>query len=444
MSVHPPAPQRCETTPIILANRRMRALWPWSVPGCPFPFQAPAGADAPVVTLVRALEANPGFGRPVLVIAPDMLQAALAALSRSDCLMPSIMTVPAGTQGGVAAALTALETASEARKTPLTFLPAAFNTRGPLDGFLDHVSNRMVPVAVSGFAVMAARRGTGPTGATALIAGASKPGTSFLQTSRCLPLDGGPQDAGDTIEAAADQGALWTPSGPVVVIAGRVLDMIHDVDPMLLQACRNALHRAERRGNVVHPEQNFLSLIQDQSFGHILAGNARSILIDPGGENVTAVRSWADVPRDAPQRRNQPARPVHGAGMPDCTFISGPGGLLAMAAGHENEVARHFGATPALQDPPAARDRRAEPRHRPWGSEEIVEMRVGLAILRLTVQPGGMLEPECHVHRTESWVVAGGRARAMLGTEPRDLAAGDHVAIPRGMVHALENAGQNR
>ena len=88
MSVQPPAPQRCETTPIILANRRMRALWPWSVPGCPFPFQAPAGGDAPVVTLIRALEANPGFGRPVLVIAPDMLQSALGALNRSDCQLP--------------------------------------------------------------------------------------------------------------------------------------------------------------------------------------------------------------------------------------------------------------------------------------------------------------------------------------------------------------------
>ena len=64
-----------------------------------------------------------------------------------------------------------------------------------------------------------------------------------------------------------------------------------------------------------------------------------------------------------------------------------------------------------------------------------------LAILRLTVQPGGALEPECHVHRAESWVVAGGRARVMLGTEPRDLTAGDHVAIPRGTVHALENTG---
>ena len=217
--------------------------------------------------------------------------------------------------------------------------------------------------------------------------------------------------------------------------------MIHDVDPMLLQACRNALHRAERRGNVVHPEQNFLSLVQDQSVGHILAGNARSILIDPSGETVTAIRSWADVPLDAPQRQNQPALPIHGVGMPDCTFISGPGGLLAMAAGHENEVAHHFGPAPAGQDAPAERGRRTEPRQRPWGSEEIVEMRVGLAILRLTVQPGGALEPECHVHRAESWVVAGGRARAMLGTEPRDLAAGDHVAIPRGTVHALENTG---
>lgn len=440
-----PVPQDHDTIPVILASRRMKALWPWSVPGCPYPLQSAGTSEAPVTTLIRALDASPGFLPPILVIAPDMLQSALGALSGSDCPMPSIMTVPAGTQGGVAATLIALETASEAREAPLTFLPAAFRTLDPLNDFLDHVTGAMVPAAASGFAVVAARRGIDLSGGTALIAGSSEAGTGFRQTTRCLSLETGGEPGepgdGDIIEAASDQGALWSASGPVVVRADRVLEMVRDVDPMLVQACENALHRAERRGNIVHPEQNFLSLVRDQSVGRILAGNVRSILIDPVGETVTPIRSWADVPPDAPARLQKPARAVHSAGMPECTFISGPGGLLALAAGHEGHVACHFGTASSVSDVPAGTQQAIRPRQRPWGSEEVVDMRLGLAILRLTVTPGAALEPECHVHRSESWVIAGGRGRALIGGEPRELIAGDHVVIPRGIVHALENTG---
>lgn len=445
MTLQPAASQTHATTPVVLANRSMKALWPWSVPGCPYPFQSAGGSDAPVVALLRGLDANPGFARPILVIAPDMLQSALGALGRGDCPMPTIMTVPAGAQGGIAAALAALETACEARRTPLAFLPAAFGTSAPLGEYLHHVVATMTPAALSGFAVMAARRGIDPLGGTALIAGTAKPGTGLLETARCLAVEArgepGSADISDTTEAANDQGAVWTPTGPVVVIAGRVLDMIHEVDPMLLQACRNALQRAERRGNVIHPEQNFLSLVRDQLVGRVLANNARSILIDPGGGAVTPVRSWADVPADAPVRLQQPARPVHGAGMPDCALISGPGGLLALVPGHEDEVARYFGRAAPVHEVAPAQERKPEARQRAWGSQEVVDMRVGVAVLRLTVQPGGMVEPECHVHRSESWVIAGGKARVTLGAETRDALAGDHIAIPRGTVHALENSG---
>ena len=78
---------------------------------------------------------------------------------------------------------------------------------------------------------------------------------------------------------------------------------------------------------------------------------------------------------------------------------------------------------------------------KPWGSYEILAQGPGYQVKRLTVDPGGCLSLQSHLHRSENWVVASGVARVTLAGHRRIIKEKQHVHIARGAVHRLENPG---
>ncbi|MEM9780145.1 MAG: mannose-1-phosphate guanylyltransferase/mannose-6-phosphate isomerase [Pseudomonadota bacterium] len=80
--------------------------------------------------------------------------------------------------------------------------------------------------------------------------------------------------------------------------------------------------------------------------------------------------------------------------------------------------------------------------HRPWGSYESLARGERFQVKRITVNPGGILSLQSHMHRAEHWVVVSGFAEVTLNEEVHRLAENESIYIPLGAKHRMANPGK--
>jgi mannose-1-phosphate guanylyltransferase / mannose-6-phosphate isomerase len=76
---------------------------------------------------------------------------------------------------------------------------------------------------------------------------------------------------------------------------------------------------------------------------------------------------------------------------------------------------------------------------RPWGHYEILKEGEGFKVKSIVVEPGQRLSLQRHKHREENWIVVQGIARVTVNNNVVDYKPGEHVKIPKGSIHRLEN-----
>ena len=76
---------------------------------------------------------------------------------------------------------------------------------------------------------------------------------------------------------------------------------------------------------------------------------------------------------------------------------------------------------------------------RPWGTFFILDEGAGFKVKRIAVNPGGRLSLQSHKHRGEHWTVVIGVATVTVGDKVQDLSSSQHIDIPKGDKHRLEN-----
>ena len=76
---------------------------------------------------------------------------------------------------------------------------------------------------------------------------------------------------------------------------------------------------------------------------------------------------------------------------------------------------------------------------RPWGTFHILDEGAGFKVKRIAVTPGGRLSLQSHKHRGEHWTVVTGVATVTVGDKVQDLSRSQHIDIPKGDKHRLEN-----
>ena len=76
---------------------------------------------------------------------------------------------------------------------------------------------------------------------------------------------------------------------------------------------------------------------------------------------------------------------------------------------------------------------------RPWGTFYILDEGAGFKVKRIAVNPGGRLSLQSHKHRGEHWTVVIGIATVTVGDKVQDLSRSQHIDIPKGDKHRLEN-----
>jgi mannose-1-phosphate guanylyltransferase/mannose-6-phosphate isomerase len=78
---------------------------------------------------------------------------------------------------------------------------------------------------------------------------------------------------------------------------------------------------------------------------------------------------------------------------------------------------------------------------RPWGDYNDIDEDDRFRVKRIIVKPGGILSLQRHKHRSEHWVVVKGSAIVTRGEEVSELHENQSTYIPKGVVHRLENKG---
>ena len=79
---------------------------------------------------------------------------------------------------------------------------------------------------------------------------------------------------------------------------------------------------------------------------------------------------------------------------------------------------------------------------RPWGKFDSIGKGDRYQVKRITVNPGAKLSVQMHHHRAEHWIVVSGTAKVTNGNRTFILTENESTFIPLGVVHALENTGQ--
>ena len=81
--------------------------------------------------------------------------------------------------------------------------------------------------------------------------------------------------------------------------------------------------------------------------------------------------------------------------------------------------------------------------YRPWGWYINIEGddHSGFKVKRIGVYPGKRLSLQSHDHRSEHWVMVRGTAKVQVGKDFHILKKNQHVYIPIGVLHRMENVG---
>jgi mannose-1-phosphate guanylyltransferase/mannose-6-phosphate isomerase len=79
---------------------------------------------------------------------------------------------------------------------------------------------------------------------------------------------------------------------------------------------------------------------------------------------------------------------------------------------------------------------------RPWGWYESLVIEERFQVKRICVSPGASLSLQSHHHRAEHWIVVYGTASVTVGDKVLLVTENQHVYIPLGAKHRMENPGK--
>ena len=80
--------------------------------------------------------------------------------------------------------------------------------------------------------------------------------------------------------------------------------------------------------------------------------------------------------------------------------------------------------------------------YRPWGKYTNLFKNKEFLIKELYVKPKGILSLQKHHYRAEHWLVTQGSAKIKLNKHIITKKPGEHIFIPLGAIHRVQNSGK--
>ena len=126
-------------------------------------------------------------------------------------------------------------------------------------------------------------------------------------------------------------------------------------------------------------------------------------------------------------------------GLQDAVVVVTEDAVLAMRRDQSQDVKKVVERLKAAGRPEAIAHKRC---YRPWGFYESLIQGDQFQVKRIVVSPGRQLSLQSHFHRAEHWIVVNGTARVTRDGETLIVRENEHVYLPLGCVHRLENPGR--
>lgn len=436
--------------PTILCGGSGSRLWPASRDSYPKQFLALTGPDSLFQdTLARV--SGDGYGKPIIVTGADY-RFLVAEQARARGQAVDIVLEPAR-RDSCAAIAAAAELAVKRDPDAIMLVLAADHAMTDPASFRDHVA-RGLPAAEAGRIVTFGIRPNQPATGYGYI----RPGEAlegYPGVNAIAAFVEKPDRA--TAEGYLAAGYLWN-SGNFLFSARVFLDELAALQPDIAEPVKEAVEKAKR-------DLDFLRL-DAEAFGRSIAKSVDYAVMEkttraavvPSDFAWSDIGAWNAIWELA--AKDEDGNAAHGDAMfLDCadSYVHSPD-LLTAVVGLKNVVVVTSRDAVLVADRTRAEDikklvgqltkagRREAVEHlrsyRPWGMIEVIDAGKRYLVKRITVNPGGKLSLQSHIHRSEHWVVVSGTARIALGDETRLLGENQSIYIPLGQRHRLENPGR--
>ena len=441
-------------TPVILAGGTGTRLWPLSRTEMPKQFFKVNGASSLFQDTLARMNRNGLYAAPVVVTRSGYRSLAEQQAKEIGIALKTVICEEEGRNTGPAIALAAAIPSIADDNTLMLVLPsdhaigdeAAFASTIEMAAELCGASDHIVTLGIT------------PTA----------PETGYGYIKRGKELGGLGHQIDRFVEKPArgmaelmlsDGGYLWN-AGIFMARRSRFRKEIKRFAPGIMWAAENAATAGTWDGIGFTPAAEIYSRAPSIAFDHAVMEHTRHASV------ITADPVWSDLgsfaalhdhgKADHDDAGNLFTGDVVSHDSAGCYAIS-TGRLLTLAGVEDLAVVATDDAVlvTSLENSQSVKEivsqldehERAETRahtgeDRPWGRFDSLHKGDAHQVKTIKVKPGGQLSLQYHHHRAEHWIVVAGTPTVTVGTETRAYKAGEHVYIPKGDVHRLENLSE--
>lgn len=436
--------------PVILSGGTGSRLWPLSRQSFPKQLLPLIGPQTMLQQTARRVEDESKF-HPLTVIANVEHRFVIAEqLQHAGARVARIVLEPVARNTAAAIATAALLALQDDDEALLLVMPA------------DHAIPDLPEfVATVLSAVEAARQGALtlfgiPPDSPATCYGYIKPGRRLCNGVRRVAEFAEKPDRARAQTYVGSGEYLWN-SGVFLLPARGVVAELERHEPELLAAVRGAIAEAIVDLDFLRLDAKRFSEAPSISFDHAILERTDRAAVVPSRFRWSDVGAWSAlwelgegdcrgnvllgevVAQDTTGSYVRSDGPLIAAvGVEDLIIVATPDAVLVTRRGADQEVKLLVEKLRASNHAAATQTRRV---HRPWGWYEGLHSGERFQVKRITVNPGGKLSLQKHMHRAEHWVVVTGTADVEVNGGSRLVTENESVYIPLGAIHRLSNPG---
>jgi len=430
--------------PVIMCGGAGTRLWPLSRDAMPKQF---ADLFGEFTTFQGTLRRSADFGRPLVMTNVEHRFLVMRQMAEMG-IEGDVLLEPVRRDSGPAILAACGAIAQEDPDCVALVMPADHVVRDP-DGFINAVA-RGLPAALAGRLVVFGVEPTAPETAYGYIEAGEPVGQGVRSVSRFREKP----CAADAEEYVA-QGMFWN-SGNFLFLAGALLDEYRRYEAPSAAAVELAVRDRARSGSARVLGASYADAVPKSLDYAVMERTDRAAVVELRCD-WSDVGSWNALWEIGQQDEagNVIKGEVELVDTRDC-YVSSRGSLVSIV-GQKNLAVictedavlvadrSAAGAVKVLVERLRERGRRQADScidaQRPWGAYRVTDHGDGFQVKRIVVAPGGRLSLQKHRHRAEHWVVVAGEATVTVGTGVRTVRPSEHVHIPQGAVHRLENFG---
>jgi mannose-1-phosphate guanylyltransferase/mannose-6-phosphate isomerase len=441
--------------PVLMAGGSGTRLWPLSREL--YPKQLLALTDDRSLLQNTALRARkiPGALPPVVICGEEHRFLVASQLREAGIEDATLILEPEGRNTAPAATVAALHAREKHGPETLVFLMSADHAVAREKAFVAAV-RRAAGAAAGGRIMTFGIRPTRPeTGYGYLKAGPALKAASGARAVSAFVEKPNAKKAQRFLKAG---GYFWN-GGLFLFPAGRLLDEVRRLEPLMLEACRQALGRARRDGAFVRLDAEAFRKARKESIDYAVMEKTRDIALVPLDAGWDDVGTWSflgNLPPTDRRGRNYTrgdvllhdvkdslvhagSRLVAAVGVEGLVVVETGDAVLVVARDRAQDVKKVVEALKARKRPEAQAHTKV---YRPWGWYDSVAHGERFQVKRIGVNPGQKLSLQMHHKRAEHWVVVKGTARVTIDDKVSDLSENQSCFIPLGARHRLENVTQ--